>query len=101
MNLLLRFYEYEEGSITIDGIDIREFSKQAYRRHVGIVLQDPVLFTGTISSNIKLNDASITDEMVEKALQAIGAESFITKFNKGIHEPVLEMGSNFRLENAN
>lgn len=95
MNLLLRFYEYEEGSITIDGIDIREFSKQAYRRHVGIVLQDPVLFTGTISSNIKLNDASITDEMVEKALQAIGAESFITKFNKGIHEPVLEMGSNF------
>lgn len=95
MNLLLRFYDYEEGSITIDGVDIREYPKQAYRRHVGIVLQDPVLFSGTIASNIKLNDESITDEMVEKALTTIGAESFINKFSRGIHEPVLEMGSNF------
>lgn len=95
MNLLLRYYDYEEGAILVDGVDIREYSKQAYRRHVGIVLQEPVLFTGTIASNIKLNDESVTDEMVEEALMSIGAESFIKKYSRGIHEPVLEMGSNF------
>lgn len=95
MNLLLRFYDYEEGSILIDGVDIRKYPKQSYRRRVGIVLQDPILFTGTIASNIKLNNPSITDEKVEEVLIAIGAESFIRKFSRGIHEPVLEMGSNF------
>lgn len=95
MNLLLRFYNYEEGQILIDGEDIRKFSKQAYRQHVGIVLQDPVLFTGTIASNIQLNNEQVNDQTIEEALTAIGAESFIHKFNRGIHEPVLEMGSNF------
>ena len=95
MNIMLRFYDYKEGQIFIDGVDIRDYTKQAYRRHVGIVLQDPVLFTGTIASNISLNNPHITDEMIENALIQIGAKHFITKFSKGIHEPVLEMGSNF------
>ncbi|NLG81234.1 MAG: ABC transporter ATP-binding protein [Bacilli bacterium] len=97
MNVLLRYYDYEEGEIFIDDVEIRSYSKQAFRRHVGIVLQDPVLFTGTIASNIRLNDESITDEMIEAALRKIGAERFIEKFSKGIHEKVLEMGSNFSI----
>lgn len=97
MNVLLRYYDYDEGEIFIDDVEIRTYSKQAFRRHVGIVLQDPVLFTGTIASNIRLNDESITDEMIEDALRKIGAEHFIDKFTKGIHEKVLEMGSNFSI----
>jgi ATP-binding cassette subfamily B protein len=95
MNVMLRFYDFDEGQILIDGVDIRNYSKQAYRKHVGIVLQDPVLFTGTIASNISLNNSLISDEMIEHALRQIGAERFIDKFTKGIQEPVLEMGSNF------
>ncbi len=95
MNVMLRYYDYNEGEIFIDGVEIRQYSKQAFRRHVGIVLQDPVLFTGTIASNIRLSDESITDEMIEDALRKIGAERFINRFSKGIHEKVLEMGSNF------
>lgn len=95
MNVMLRFYDFNEGEILIDGVDIRNYTKQAFRKHVGIVLQDPVLFTGTIASNIRLNDESITDEMIEDALRKIGAERFIERFSKGIHERVLEMGSNF------
>jgi ATP-binding cassette, subfamily B, multidrug efflux pump len=95
MNVLLRFYDYEEGEILIDGMDIRNYTKQAFRKHVGIVLQDPVLFTGTIASNIRLNNEKVTDEIIEKALNEIGADQFVNRFNKGIHEPVLEMGSNF------
>ncbi|QVK17810.1 ABC transporter ATP-binding protein [Mycoplasmatota bacterium] len=95
MNVMLRFYDYVEGEILIDDVDIRKYSKQAYRKHVGIVLQDPVLFTGTIASNISLNNELVTDEIIEDALIKIGAERFIKKFSKGIHDPVLDMGSNF------
>jgi ATP-binding cassette subfamily B protein len=95
MNILLRFYDFQEGTITVDGVDIREFTKQAYRKHVGIVLQDPVLFTGTIASNIGLNKIGVSEEKIEQALRQIGAGQFIDKFHKGIQEPVLEMGSNF------
>ncbi len=94
MNIMLRFYDYKEGEIVIDGVDIRDYSKQAFRKHVGIVLQDPVLFTGTVASNISLNK-DISDEVIENVLREIGANQFIDKFSKGIHEPVLDMGSNF------
>ncbi|MFA5602980.1 MAG: ABC transporter ATP-binding protein [Bacilli bacterium] len=95
MNVMLRYYDYNEGEIFIDNTEIREYSKQAFRKHVGIVLQDPVLFTGTIASNIRLNNNLICDGMIEDALRKIGAERFIEKFSKGINEKVLEMGSNF------
>src|SRR5262249_20283236 len=60
-NLLLRFYDVQKGAIRIGGIDIREFSLEDLRRHFGLVLQDPLLFTGTIASNIKLGDREIAD----------------------------------------
>ncbi|MFC0189866.1 ABC transporter ATP-binding protein [Fictibacillus aquaticus] len=93
MNLLFRFYDIKEGKITIDGRDIMAMSKQELRQHMGIVLQDPFLFSGTIASNVSLNDPSITREMVEKALTDVGAMPFIENLPKGLDEPVIEKGS--------
>jgi ATP-binding cassette subfamily B protein len=95
MNVLLRFYDFTEGEILIDGTDIRVYSRQAFRRHIGIVLQDPVLFTGTVAENIRLSNPAITDGMIEEALRKIGADRLIDNYNKGIHERVAEMGSNY------
>lgn len=97
MNVLLRYYDFTEGLILIDGVDIRSYTKQAYRQHIGIVLQDPVLFTGTIASNISLNNPLVNDEMIISALRQIGADQLIENYQKGIYEPVLDMGSNFSL----
>lgn len=74
MNLLFRFYDCQKGRITIDGRDIETIPRQSIRNHMGIVLQDPYLFTGTIASNVSLNDPAITKEKVEKALKDVGAE---------------------------
>jgi ATP-binding cassette subfamily B multidrug efflux pump len=93
LNLLFRFYEVESGRITIDGRDIREMSKQQLRQHMGIVLQDPFLFTGTIASNVSLDDPSISRERVEQALQDVGAVEMFKSLPKGIDEPVIEKGS--------
>ena len=94
MSLLMRFYDYEEGSIKIDGKELTSMSKQAFRRHVGMVLQDPILFKGTIASNISLNDPSVTDEMILNALKMIGAEGLLEKYEKGIYAEVSNLGEN-------
>ncbi|MFK4996814.1 ATP-binding cassette domain-containing protein [Bacillus sp. N9] len=62
MNILFRFYDCTRGEIRIDGKNIQQIPKQALREHMGIVLQDPYLFTGTIASNVSLNDPRITRE---------------------------------------
>lgn len=94
MSLLMRFYNYLEGSIKVDGIELNSMSKQAFRRHVGMVLQDPVLFKGTIKSNISLNDNTVTDEMVTEALKNIGADVIMEKYKDGIHTPIANLGEN-------
>jgi ATP-binding cassette, subfamily B, multidrug efflux pump len=93
LNLLFRFYEIERGSITIDGMDIRDIPHQHLRRHMGIVLQDPFLFTGTIASNVSLDDPGITRERVEQALKDVGAYEMFLRLPGGIDEPVIEKGS--------
>jgi ATP-binding cassette subfamily B multidrug efflux pump len=93
MNLLFRFYDIEQGSITIDGQDIRQIPKQHLRQHMGIVLQDPFLFTGTIASNVSLGDPTIPREQVEKALKDVGAEQIFRNLPQGYDEPVIEKGS--------
>lgn len=93
MNLLFRFYDPQKGRITIDGQDIASLPRQAIREHMGIVLQDPYLFTGTIASNVSLNDERISRETVEKALKAVGGERVLKNLEKGIDEPVIEKGS--------
>ncbi|WNQ10578.1 ABC transporter ATP-binding protein [Paenibacillus aurantius] len=93
MNLLLGFYEPDDGSITIDGKDIRSFSKQALRKHMGIVLQDPFLFAGDIKFNVSLYNPEITLERVQQALREVGAAPFVERLPRGYDEPVVERGS--------
>jgi ATP-binding cassette subfamily B multidrug efflux pump len=93
LNLLFRFYDVNEGRITVDGRDVREMPKQLLRQHMGIVLQDPFLFTGTIASNVSLDDPSITRERVEAALREVGAAEIFKSLPHGIDEPVIEKGS--------
>ncbi len=90
MNLLFRFYDPQQGSIRIDGTDIREWPKQGLRQHMGIVLQDPFLFTGTVASNVSLDDPAISRERVERALEDVGAGPLIAGLPGGVDEPVLE-----------
>ncbi|MBK3496953.1 ABC transporter ATP-binding protein [Viridibacillus sp. YIM B01967] len=93
MNLLFSFYDISKGAITIDGINIKEHSRQTIREHMGIVLQDPYLFTGTIESNVSLGDSRITRDTVQKALDAVGGERVLKNLPKGLDEPVIEKGS--------
>jgi ATP-binding cassette subfamily B protein len=93
LNLLFRFYEANSGTITIDGIDVRKMTKQALRQHMGIVLQDPFLFTGTIASNVSLDHPDISREKVEQALKDVGAYDMFMQLPGGLDEPVIEKGS--------
>ncbi|WP_341299447.1 ABC transporter ATP-binding protein [Lysinibacillus sp. FSL H8-0500] len=93
MNLLFRFYDPSKGKITIDGIDITAVPRQTMREHMGIVLQDPYLFTGTIASNVSLNNPAISREKIEASLKAVGAERVLANLPKGYDEPVIEKGS--------
>ncbi|AOZ94312.1 ABC transporter ATP-binding protein [Paenibacillus crassostreae] len=93
INLLFRFYDPQKGSITIDGQEVTGIPKQWLRHHMGIVLQDPYLFTGTVSSNVSLGDERITREQIEKALCDVGAERILAHLPKGFDEPVVEKGS--------
>jgi ATP-binding cassette subfamily B multidrug efflux pump len=92
-NLLLRFYEASEGSITFDGIDIRELRLRDLRKNFGIVLQDPFLFSGTIASNIRLGTEGITDAQVRAAAQQVNLYEFIESLPAGFDEPVRERGA--------
>lgn len=93
MNLLFRFYDVSKGKITIDGMNIGDLSRQTIRDHMGIVLQDPYLFSGTVESNISLGDARISREKVQQALDAVGGERVLKHLPGGIDEPVVEKGS--------
>ncbi|WP_420819423.1 ABC transporter ATP-binding protein [Paenibacillus thalictri] len=93
LNLLFRFYDPDAGTISIDGQDIRSLPRQTLRQHMGIVLQDPFLFTGTIASNVSLGEPSISRERIERALCDVGAGRLIDQLPAGIDEPVIEKGS--------
>ena len=93
MNLLLKFYQPQSGTITIDGMDLKDLPAQAIRAHMGIVLQEPYLFTGTILSNITLGNPEISRERAEKALRIIGGEIVTRNLVQGIDEPVVEKGA--------
>ncbi|MYL62656.1 ATP-binding cassette domain-containing protein [Bacillus hwajinpoensis] len=93
MNLLFRFYDNQKGTISIDGKNIQDIKKQELRQHMAIVLQDPFLFTGTIASNVSLDDPSISREKVEKALNDVGADQLLRSLPNGYDEAVIEKGS--------
>jgi ATP-binding cassette, subfamily B, multidrug efflux pump len=95
ISLVSRFYDVQRGSVRIDGIDVRDYRQQDLRRHVGIVLQDPFLFSGTIRSNITLGDPSIPDELVIEAATFVNAHGFVSRLPKGYDTPVRERGAGF------
>ncbi len=93
MNLLLRFYSPQEGTIRIDGKDIQKYDENSIRKHISLVPQDPVLFMGNVKENIKLNK-DFSDEEIERALRDIGADR-IVDFRNGINEEIRDNGANF------
>lgn len=93
LNLIGRYYDIQKGRITIDGVDIRELDKSKLRAAIGQVQQDVFIFTGDISSNIRLRDESITDEDIVRAAKHVNADDFISRLPGGYHEPVTERGS--------
>lgn len=93
INLLCGFYEIQKGSITIDGIDIREIRKKDFRRHIGLVLQDIQLTSGDIYSNIKLNDESIPNEKVHKITEYLQADTLIKELDNGYHHKINQGGT--------
>ena len=94
ISLLSRFYDVQQGAILVDGVDVREVRQAELRRHIGVVLQDPVLFSGTISRNIRLLDEDITDEEVRRAAHYVNADTFIERFEDGYEHEVKERGAN-------
>ncbi|HET9743153.1 MAG TPA: ABC transporter ATP-binding protein [Terriglobales bacterium] len=93
ISLLLRFYDIQRGSIKIDGVDLREMDLGELRRRYGVVLQDPFLFSGTISDNVRLGSKWVTPEMVAKATDDVNIGEFIRHLPQGFDEPVRERGS--------
>ena len=93
INIINRFYEYDKGLVSIDGIDIREYDLNYLRSQIAVVLQDVFLFSGSIADNIRLQDNRITLEQVVAATQEIGAHEFIKKLPKGYDYQVMERGA--------
>lgn len=96
MNLLLRFYEYQQGQILVDGNEIKQLDRSVYREHVGIILQDPILFKGTLLEAITWGDTHFTEAYIIDILHKIGAADLL-EHPDGIHQQVIEMGENFSL----
>ena len=94
INLLMRFYEVNEGSILIDGVDIRDMSRDALRRCYGMVLQESWLFNGTIMENLRYGNENATDEEVIAAAKSAHAHSFIRKMPQGYDTEISEGGGN-------
>ena len=92
INLLNRFYEISSGKITIDSVNINDFTLESLRKQIGIVLQDVFLFADTILNNITLNDPSITRETVINAAKGIGVHDFIMSLPEGYDYNVKERG---------
>ncbi len=88
-NLLNRFYDINEGEITIDGVDLKAFSGTELRKNIAMVLQDTHLFTGTVRENIRFGRLDATDEEVEAAAKTASAHSFIMRLDKG-YDTMLE-----------
>ncbi len=95
IQLLLRFYEVQRGEILLDGVNLREFDPIELRRHFGVVLQDPFLFTGTIESNVRMGTPGIDSERVDGALREVGLGPWIDSLREGTGTLVSERGATF------
>jgi ATP-binding cassette subfamily B protein len=94
VNVLTRFYDIDSGDIYIDGYNVRQLKKRDLRRHLGIVLQDTFLFTGTVLDNIRYGRLDASDEEVIAAARLANADQFIHRLPQGYETPLSERGSN-------
>ena len=90
--LIPRLYDVTEGAILIDGVDVRDYSRRKFRRSIGIVLQDTILFSGTIRENLRYGNRKATQEQIEEAAGMANAYDFITSFPKGFETVIGERG---------
>ena len=95
LNLIVRNYDIQQGQILIDGIDIKKIQRESLRAHIGQMLQDVFLFSGTLKENIKLFDDTKTDEDMIQAANYVGLNHVIENLNDGYEHKVLERGNNF------
>ena len=95
MNLLYRFYDPKKGKIYVDQQDIQQYSRESLRSHMGIVLQDPYLFTGTLATNVAMSHSGINREKVLESLEKVGAGDLLARCKEGIDEPVKDKGAAF------
>ena len=93
INLFMRFYEFDRGQILIDGQDIKDYSQEALRRSIGLVLQEPFLYHGTIASNIRMYHDELTDQEIRQAAAFEDVADFIESLPGGYDHPVTERGS--------
>ncbi len=93
INLLLRFYDVQRGSIRVGGVDIKNMDPLDLRRHFGVVLQDPYLFTGTVADNIRLGTPEISDEAIEQAAEHVNLIDFVRTLPDGFQQPIRERGN--------
>lgn len=93
-NLTTRFYEVTKGEVTVDGYDVRSVTQQSLRHQIGVVPQDPFLFSGSIEDNIRYGYAEASHQEVVKAAKTAGAHAFITHLEHGYDTPVGERGGN-------
>ncbi|CTG37895.1 ABC transporter, ATP-binding/permease protein [Streptococcus pneumoniae] len=94
INVLMRFYEFQSGRVLLDDVDIRDFSQEELRKNIGLVLQEPFLYHGTIKSNIAMYQET-SDEQVQAAAAFVDADSFIQELPQGYDSPVSERGLSF------
>jgi ATP-binding cassette, subfamily B, multidrug efflux pump len=95
IQLMLRFYEIQRGEILLDDVDIRSLDLRELRRHFGIVLQDPFLFTGSLETNVRLGTPGIDRDRIERALDEVGLGDFVDALPQGVATEVSERGSTF------
>ena len=97
INLIGRFYDIQKGNIEIDGINIKNFEKNDLRKRLGYVFQDPFIFSGTVFSNISLNNKDLTKSDIENAAKIVNAHPFITKMKNGYATNLSERGEGLSL----
>lgn len=95
LNLIGRYYDVQKGAIRVDGVDVRDLTREQLRAAIGQVQQDVFIFTGDIKSNIRLRDEDITDEQVRQAAEYTNAARFIERLPNGYDEHVTERGATF------
>lgn len=95
INVMMRFYEFYQGEVLIDDVDIKKYPKEELRQKLGLVLQEPFMFYGDVNSNIRLYNQDITDEQIKDATKAVQADSFIENLPGKYQAKVGEGGSEF------